>query len=221
MNSKIRVLILCFISLLSVTTAKDLNLDLEYSLDGSSFSKLGSLSLQQRHDGNYTGNVKFDSSISQSLFSQLRTKTDSSPHSLYYLKSGDLLSSNAACYMLKANLAHRIAITIDQENGVVESMTVFPDGLYDAEAIGEKCTVDSRESSPRLSGTVEITTVKELPAPETTAYLQRMEEEKRNRQHGAATDNRSFLAKYWMYIVPVVVFMVISSFMSGEDGGGQ
>jgi hypothetical protein len=105
--------------------------------------------------------------------------------------------------------------------GVVESLTVFPDGLYDAEGIDGKCIVDSIDSSPRLSGTVEVTIVQELPAPETTAYLQRMEEEKRNRQHGAATDNRSFIAKYWMYIVPVVVFMVISSFMSGDDGGGQ
>uniref|UniRef100_A0A914Y950 ER membrane protein complex subunit 10 n=1 Tax=Panagrolaimus superbus TaxID=310955 RepID=A0A914Y950_9BILA len=221
MNSKIRVLIICVISLLSVTKAKDLNLDLEYSLDGSNFSKLGSLSLQQRHDGNYTGNVKFDSSISQSLYDKIRSKAELSPNSLYYVKSGDLLSSNAACYMLQVNLAHRIAVTIDQENGVVESLTVFPDGLYDIEPIGEKCVVYSRESSPRLTSTVEITSVKELPVPETTAYLQRMEDEKRNRQHGAATDNRSFLAKYWMYIVPVVVFMVISSFMSGDDGGGQ
>uniref|UniRef100_A0AC35G2T9 Uncharacterized protein n=1 Tax=Panagrolaimus sp. PS1159 TaxID=55785 RepID=A0AC35G2T9_9BILA len=101
MNSKIRVFILCFISVLSVTKAKDFALNLEYSLDGSTFSKLGEISLHQKHNGNYTGNVKFDSSISQTLFKQIQSKIGSSPHSLYYVKSGDLLSSNLACYMVR------------------------------------------------------------------------------------------------------------------------
>ena len=33
-------------------------------------------------------------------------------------------------------------------------------------------------------------------SPDTATYLQRMEDEKKARQHGATQDNRSFLAKY-------------------------
>jgi hypothetical protein len=41
-----------------------------------------------------------------------------------------------------------------------------------------------------------------LFSPDIATYLNRIEEEKRARQHGAGQDNRSFIAKYWMYIVP-------------------
>lgn len=98
--------------------------------------------------------------------------------------------------MLRSNLAHKLAITVDQDAGVIESLTVFPDGVYDAEPIEDGCVSQYEETSPRLTSNVDVTVVMELPAPETAAYLQRMEDEKRNRQHGAATDNRSFLAKY-------------------------
>merc|ERR1739838_1152601 len=48
------------------------------------------------------------------------------------------------------------------------------------------------------------------PAPDTTAFIQRLEDEKRRQEKGEVPDNRSFLAKYWMYIVPVVLFMAIN-----------
>ncbi|VDN27194.1 unnamed protein product [Cylicostephanus goldi] len=48
-----------------------------------------------------------------------------------------------------------------------------------------------------------------------------MEKERRARQHGAEADDRSFLAKYWMYIVPVVIFVVISNAMTPEGGNEQ
>ncbi|XP_017494394.1 PREDICTED: ER membrane protein complex subunit 10-like, partial [Rhagoletis zephyria] len=53
--------------------------------------------------------------------------------------------------------------------------------------------------------------------PETKTYLQRIEQERQEKLRGAKQDNRSFLAKYWMYIVPVVIFMVISG-MNPEGG---
>ena len=48
------------------------------------------------------------------------------------------------------------------------------------------------------------------PAPDTAAFIQRMEENKRKEEKGEVKDNRSFLAKYWMYIVPVVLFMALN-----------
>ena len=35
-----------------------------------------------------------------------------------------------------------------------------------------------------------------LPQPDVQSYLEKVEREKRARQHGAEGDNRSFLAKY-------------------------
>lgn len=73
-------------------------------------------------------------------------------------------------------------------------------------------------------------------SPDTASFVQKMEREKRAKQHGADADNRSFLAKYvsfpgifsyfidfflfqWMYIVPVVIFAMISSAVNPEAGG--
>ena len=43
-----------------------------------------------------------------------------------------------------------------------------------------------------------------------------MEEEKRRQETGQVPDSRSFLAKYWMYIVPIVIFMAINGAAAPE-----
>lgn len=59
--------------------------------------------------------------------------------------------------------------------------------------------------------------------PDTQTYIQKMEREKREKATGKTQDNRSFLAKYWMYIVPVVIVMMLSSQPPENqgEGGGQ
>jgi len=58
------------------------------------------------------------------------------------------------------------------------------------------------------------------PAPDTAAFIQKMDEEKARKMSGETKDNRSFFAKYWMYIVPVCIFMAINS-ASGPEAGGR
>ena len=180
-----------------------------FRISGSKFSTFGSLSIKQGLDGNYTGSVKVDSGLDNVLFDGLKSSAKNGR--LYYLKAGDLLTSNSPvsfylnfshyiasfqCLFLRSNLAHSIAVTVDQERGSVESLTLFPNGIYDAPAPALDCSDFVPEGTPKLSTKVTVTSVQELPAPDTVAYLQRLEEEKRARQHGATQDNRSFLAKY-------------------------
>ena len=54
------------------------------------------------------------------------------------------------------------------------------------------------------------------PFPDTTAFIQKLEDEKRRQEKGEVPDNRSFLAKYWMYIVPLVIFMAINGAAAPE-----
>lgn len=45
-------------------------------------------------------------------------------------------------------------------------------------------------------------------SPDITTFLQRAEEEKRARQHGAAQDNRSFFAKYVSFYCMFILFII-------------
>ncbi|XP_076761522.1 ER membrane protein complex subunit 10 [Xylocopa sonorina] len=57
------------------------------------------------------------------------------------------------------------------------------------------------------------------PAPDTATYIQKLEREREARERGEAKDNRSFFARYWMYIVPALIFVVLSSATNPEAGG--
>ena len=60
------------------------------------------------------------------------------------------------------------------------------------------------------------------PQPDTAAFIQRMEQEKIAKERGETKDNRSFFAKYWMYIIPVVLVLAMSGGNpEGGAGGGR
>ncbi|XP_014355826.2 ER membrane protein complex subunit 10 [Papilio machaon] len=52
--------------------------------------------------------------------------------------------------------------------------------------------------------------------PDTASYIQKLEREREAREKGELKDNRSFLAKYWMYIVPIAIFVMISGATNPE-----
>lgn len=57
-----------------------------------------------------------------------------------------------------------------------------------------------------------------LRSPDTASFVQKIEREREARDRGEVKDNRNFLAKYWMYIVPVVILVLISSATNPEGG---
>lgn len=47
-------------------------------------------------------------------------------------------------------------------------------------------------------------------SPDTASFVQKVEREREARDRGEVKDNRSFIGKYWMYIVPVVILALLS-----------
>lgn len=47
-------------------------------------------------------------------------------------------------------------------------------------------------------------------SPDTASFVQKIEREREARDRGEVKDNRSFIGKYWMYIVPVVILVLLS-----------
>lgn len=203
----------------------DWTIELEYTLDGREETyPLGKIDLRKSYDGNYTATFRASSD------GRLGERMSSDPSSIYRVlgrssthPKDQLMTSSKTCLLLQSNLFHFFWISIDAERQLVQSLTVFPDII----AAGGSPLDSTRNCSQQRSfatfaepnGVVHVNKKGTLPTPDTQLFLQMMERERRTRQHGAETDDRSFLGKYWMYIVPVVIFVVISNVITPEGGG--
>ncbi|KAF6217298.1 hypothetical protein GE061_001652 [Apolygus lucorum] len=59
------------------------------------------------------------------------------------------------------------------------------------------------------------------PMPDTATYINRLDKEREAKERGSTQDNRSFFAKYWMYIVPVVLFVLLSGSANADAPAGR
>jgi len=115
-----------------------------------------------------------------------------------------------ACGIYESGLTDLITVTLDQ--------TGLPVGVS-VSAVPPYCSGDSVPLS-RLSlfnTSVNVVSLVTGPSPDTLTYIQRLEQEKAEKARGEQGDNRTFFSKYWMYIVPIVIFLFISG-ASGPEG---
>jgi len=123
-----------------------------------------------------------------------------------------------ACALFDAALNDRITLHLGSKAHVIGiSSRGFPVS-YDC-SITSTQGLDESLVAERLSGwttDVDVTTVTQGPAPDTLTFVQKMEREAAERAKGEQQDNRSFFAKYWMYIVPAVILLVMQSAAAPE-----
>lgn len=74
----------------------------------------------------------------------------------------------------------------------------------------------SKENGYKVNTNFYLRHVELAPIPDTASYIQKVEREREAREKGELKDNRSFLAKYWMYIVPLAIFVMISGASNPE-----
>nr|XP_024218453.1 ER membrane protein complex subunit 10 [Halyomorpha halys] len=106
----------------------------------------------------------------------------------------------------KAGFLTSTIVHLDQSGSVI-SVKLYPKKIY-------RATVVHRNNS-----TVTFKGSEQGPVPDLTAYILKLEHERAAKEKLAGQDNRSFLAKYWMYIVPLVMFVILSG--SNADPGAS
>lgn len=106
--------------------------------------------------------------------------------------------------LLHASHTISIVASLDQ-NGSVIGIKAYPDMKK----------FPFKPSS--FNASVSFKTVEQGPLPDTASYILKLEREREAKERGATQDNRSFLAKYWMYLVPVVFFAILSGTTNGEN----
>ncbi|PSN45383.1 ER membrane protein complex subunit 10 [Blattella germanica] len=117
------------------------------------------------------------------------------------------------CSLAESHLSDILTVSLDHTGAVIAvSMSTSP-----AVCEGHYITL---ENLKHFNTTVFVKHMEQGPVPDTAAYIQKLEKEREARERGETKDNRSFLAKYWMYIVPVVIFVVLSGAANPEGGAG-
>jgi len=126
-----------------------------------------------------------------------------------------------ACALFDASLNDRVTIHLGQGADVIGiSLLAFPPNH--GCSIRSPDDVDENLVADRLmqwSTEVGVSHMTQGPAPDTLTFVQKMEREAAERAKGQQADNRSFFAKYWMYIVPAVILLVMQSAAAPAEGG--
>jgi len=186
----------------------EMMLRMEHSLDmGETWESRGSLAFSKSRSSVPSIN---QGSMSEESLSKLESLC--SNNQLYLIKVygegiGDLQSYTPACAMLSSSLAEQITLFLDWRGNPIAA------NLAARNSFGKKANIQKFDTR------IQVQSMENGPTPDTAAYIQKMEEEKSRKISGKTEDNRSFFAKYWMYIVPLCVIMLMNS-AGGPEGGG-
>nr|CAG4643644.1 EOG090X0JXR [Ilyocryptus agilis] len=118
------------------------------------------------------------------------------------------LTSTKACLLFESRLSDIITVHVDLLGNIY--------GISLATSQSQ-CGQEIPEFEPNFNTTVLISYMEHGPIPDVAMYVQKMEQEKIAKERGETKDNRSFIAKYWMYILPLVLVFMISGASNPEQ----
>uniref|UniRef100_A0A224XVT6 ER membrane protein complex subunit 10 n=1 Tax=Panstrongylus lignarius TaxID=156445 RepID=A0A224XVT6_9HEMI len=105
------------------------------------------------------------------------------------------------------NVTPTLSVTLDHTGSVM---------AVNLQAVSSTFADKTISQSPIVNPTVIIRPSELGPAPDTATYIQKLEKEREAKERGGNLDNRSFFAKYWMYILIVIVVAVLSGSSNPE-----
>ncbi|KAH8417904.1 hypothetical protein KR222_008115 [Zaprionus bogoriensis] len=123
------------------------------------------------------------------------------------------LTSSKACSLLLSQLNDVLWISLDSQ-GFVTGVTASQDPAPNSSGCSSESIEQVKEKTFRSD--VIIRHAELAPVPDTGSFIQKYEREREARERGEVRDNRGFFAKYWMYIVPVVLLVFISGATNQE-----
>ncbi|XP_058062300.1 ER membrane protein complex subunit 10 [Anopheles bellator] len=118
------------------------------------------------------------------------------------------LTSTKACALAKSQLTDVLWVSLDHSGTVTGITQSVSNGNANHCHDLSNSDVDVLDE---FNTDVYVKHIETAPIPDTASFIQKMEREREARERGETKDNRSFFAKYWMYLVPVVILLLISA----------
>lgn len=128
----------------------------------------------------------------------------------------EFLTSSKACALAKSQLTDVLWVSLDHAGSVTGITQTVNNGNY---GNCRDLTHRDIEVLDEFNTDVYVKPMENAPIPDTASFIQKLEREREARERGETKDNRGFFAKYWMYIVPVVILVLISGATNPEAGG--
>lgn len=108
-----------------------------------------------------------------------------------------------ACSLYTSNLVDFLTINLSPYNDFISVNIHTSDPECNSEV--------PQALSNKFNTTIQVDSGNVGPVPDTATYIKRLEEERQNKLREGKEDNRSFFAKYWIYIVPAVIILMMFS----------